>query len=106
MKAVLDMPQGFDEAVFRAQLLAHLGARQSLIPGVITDGSQIICEMGSISATERDTFTQWLKARLGQRGGPTGMIKTHLCSHAQGELEAEWTNCKDDPLAEYQEELG
>lgn len=99
------MPQGFDALVFKAQLEAHLGARQPLASLVSDrdDDNQMVCNLSISSRTDRDTFVQWLKARLGQRGGPTGVIATHLCSHAQGEPPDQWTNCKDDPLAEYAE---
>ena len=35
----------------------------------------------------------------------TGVISTHLCSHANNEPPSEWVHCRDDPKSEYAEEF-
>ena len=34
---------------------------------------------------------------------PENKVSVHFCPHAAGESASEWYNCKDDPLALYEE---
>lgn len=103
----LTFPATFSAAIFQANVDAQVAARAATVTAnrrVLdeTGRDMLIAELQFVFEIERDTLAEWLRARLGQTGGPTGTVSTHRCAHG----EADQWNCRDDPRAQFVETTG
>lgn len=92
------LPEAFDEVRFVADINAQLDARATLfrnVSAILAFGvKRALLDAGFVNTIERDSLFEWIRARLGLLGGPTGVVSIHLCSHAAGESPEQWENCR------------